>query len=227
MGVPKGFGSNIGMVHSPHWTGACNWQNHWPMVVLSTAQKTQKQMAAAKKGDSSLLKESHGLHVSWMLVQNTRLGEAHWGSCHTNKKQNIRSSLVVQLRAKYKSVVLLSLETIVPHWKTKTVWHQRILVVVSPLPSFVGEIRFYGLKFVWIEDWIRFFLRTFCASLLINSGFSFSHTDESRSRSARKVSRSSMMALAKQYFWTYIIWKYMEIPGGRIEFRIYLWKKVN
>lgn len=40
MGVPKGFGSNIGLVHSPHWTGACSRKNHWPMVVLSTAQKS-------------------------------------------------------------------------------------------------------------------------------------------------------------------------------------------
>ena len=131
MGVPTGFGSNISMVHSPHWTGACNWQIHWPMVVLSTAQKTQKQMAAAKKGDSSLLKESHGLHVSWNFGTDYTFRRGSLGIL-SHQQKNIRSSLVVQLRAKYTSVVLLSLEIIVPHWKTKTVWHQRILVVVSP-----------------------------------------------------------------------------------------------
>ena len=119
-------------------------------------------MAAANKGPSSLLTESHVLHVFWMLAHN---GIA-WCSWQKGPYIHIKARLIGDNQKYQKllgskipckvSVRSLSLEIIVPH------------------------------RFNWPQD---------------DFPTSNRHADESRSRSARKVSRSSMMALAKQYFW--------------------------
>ena len=84
-----------------------------------------------------------------ILVQTTRLGAAHWGSCHTNKKTKHQKLLGSSTPCKIHVRCIVIIGDHRPALENENcLTPADISGRISVFPSFVGEIRFYGLKFL-------------------------------------------------------------------------------